>query len=230
MKYIENNGNITREYDVLVDVNILEEIIIELDTKCYRIVHEKIKVAAYSKDEALKRLSSAINSAGIPVNGLIEISNGYQDLDGNSNLPLVFDCDYLCKKSSQLVYILQKIINNYTSTLDFKNENNRLIDLLIGYKNSEELIPYYVRFKTLGEKIGNAFNNNDLKKLADYQIETQQLIIEKRNNEDFDFKLLSNLYQKAKDCFKLVLVSETVHYTYREKDSKIYKIGAIKKL
>ncbi len=37
-------------------------------------------------------------------------------------------------------------------------------------------------------------------------------LIDYENNKDFDFTLLRQLYEKAKACFKLVLLSKTIHY------------------
>ena len=110
MQYIENDGHVTREYEVRINVEELENIIRELDTKCYRIVNKKNKVAAKNKEEAIEKVNMAINSAGIKVNGLVEISEGYKDLVDYPGSLLIFDCDCLCKSSSQLVYILERIL------------------------------------------------------------------------------------------------------------------------
>ncbi len=227
MKYIVNNGQVTSEYDVKIDVEQLQEIIKQLDEKCYRIVNKKIKVAAYSKDEAIKRVNAAINASGEKINSLIEISNGYKDLVNYPGSPFVFDCECLCKQSSNLVYILQKVLYNYSSSLDYKRQNNRVIDLLIDYKNDEELIPYDIRMAECSKKMKSFLdsNSNDLKKQFSLQEESNNLLQEMQLNMNFDFNLLHDLYDKAKGCFEFVLVSETKHYNSNEEDVKVYKLG-----
>ena len=228
MKYIENDGHVTKEYNVEINIEELEKIIKELDLKCYRIINKRVKVAAYNKNEAIERVNMAINTAGIQVNGLIEISDGYRDFAKNPYSPYIYDCDCLCKESSQLVYILRKLLFNYQSKCGFKNQNNKLLDELINYQNSEELVPYEIRINDCYSKIKDFLNNNskDLEKLKNLDLQFTELSQEAKQNEGYDVTLLSDLYQKALGCFKLILVSEIIHY--KDRDNKVYELGVRK--
>ena len=229
MKYIENDGHITREFEVKINVENLESIIKELDSKCYRIVNRIVKVSAYNKEDAIEKINLAINSAKIKVNQLVKISDGYHDFVNNPQLPYIYDCECICKESSQLVYILKKLISNYQSRIDFKEQNNKLLDDLINYQNSEELLPYSVRIKDCYDEIKNYLNinSNDFVQFNSLNIKFDGLIHEFEQNKEYDFVLLYDLYKQALECFKLVILSETVHY--KDKNNKVYRLGVKEK-
>ena len=231
MQYIQNDGYVTYEYDVIIDEEKLRGIIKKLDESCYRVVNKKAQVSAPCKEEALRKLQREVNLAGVKVNGLIEISDGYKYFSGYSQELLFFDCDYLCKQSSNLVYILQRILANYSSQLDFKKQNNRLIDLLIGYANTDELKSFDVRGEECYKKIKDYFDSNkeDLDEQYRLQEESRILLQEIRLNMDFNFELLRKLYEEAKECFTFTLVNKTIHNKIND-SSKIYKLSENKVL
>ena len=95
-------------------------------------------------------------------------------------------------------------LSSYRSKSGFVTDNNRAIDLIMDYENHDELKTYQERMAEQGI--------------------TQELFDEYENNKEFDFNLLNDLYQKAKNCFKLVLISETVHYD-NDDNTRVYKLG-----
>ena len=223
MEYIINDGHVTRTYDVKLDVSKLEEIIVKLKKYCYRVVLKNINVIANNEKEAITKINSH-DANGIKIKKIVNISTKYEDIRKITKCPYVFKCEYLCKQNSYLVYILETILSNYRSSLNFKNQNNRLLDLLIQFENSEELKPYEKRIEEYEEKIWKQPSSDSLR----MKNELSQLLLDFDSNKDYDFDLLSDLYNHAKDCFSLVLVAETVHYKDLDKNSKIYKLGANK--
>lgn len=220
MEYIINDGHVTRTYDVKIDASKLEEIIVKLKKYCYRIVLKNINVIANNENEAITKINSH-DANGIKIKKIVNISTKYEDIRKITKCPYVFKCEYLCKQNSYLVYILETILSNYRSSLNFKNQNNRLIDLLLGYGNSDEIVPYEKRVRECRYKIHKSFSNDKLT----LENELSNLLIEMNNNINFDFSLLDELYKDAKECFELELVSETVHYNDRNKNIKLYKLG-----
>lgn len=223
MKYIENNGEITREYEVQINTKTLEEVIKELTEKCYRVVNRETKVFANNEEEAIEKIN-ANDKSGIKVKGLTNISE--KDNRGETLGLQVFNCEYLYKQNSELVKILETILSNYRSTLGFKNQNYREIDRLIQFKDSEELVPYTVRLLHLGEQTADAIKSNG-KVDKDLEEKVNATIQEADNNKEFDFTLLNDLYERAKDCFGFILVAETVHYNDSSKGTMVYKLGSI---
>ena len=220
MEYIENDGRVTRLYDVKIDTERLEDIVRELVEKCYRVTVKNVKVLANSEKEAVDKIN-AFDSEGIKVNRVVDVINQYEDLRKVTKCPFLYDCEYLCNENTYLVYILQMLLKNYYSTLNFKKQNNRLIDLLIGYSNSDELKSYEERISECKEKMKE--NYSDTKTIKE---ELTHLIVERNNNKNFNFELLTKLYNDAKECFNLELVSETIHYKDVDEHFKTYKLGA----
>ncbi len=173
MRYIENDGYKTCEYDIKINTSKLEKVIKELDSKCYRIIDKTINVTALSKEDAIRKINMITNAAGEKVNDILSISEGYKDMVNYPNSPFIFDCKCLHKESSDLVIILRKLLNNYLSKLDFKKENNRLLDLLFMFESN-------IHFNMSSEN-------------------------------DYNYELLHELYEKALDCFNGQLISETIH-------------------
>ena len=229
MRYIENDGHVTREYGVNINVEQLQKIIDELRERCSRIINSKIKVADSDKDEAIKKINIAINSGKADVNELIEISDACEDTISYSKKMKIFDCNCLCRESSYLEQILQTLLNSYQSSLDYKKQNNHMIDLLIGYENNNELKPYSVRIKECTEKMIDLHSSNcgDMNTFNEMQKELESLLNESHNNPNYDFELLYKLYQMAKSCFRLTLLSQTIHYKDIDKnpDAYVYKLG-----
>ena len=224
MKYIENDGHVTREYEVKINTEELEEIIRELSKRCYRFVNKETRVAANNEEEALEKIN-AMDKSGIKVNRLTNISNEYPRETLSTGLQ-VFDCEYLLRQNSQLVYILETILSNYRSSLDFKNQNYKFIDLLINFENSLELVPYDNRLNTYKDEILNA--RDDVVKQKNIKREVEATMQEMEYNSHYNFELLDALYQRAKECFDLILVAETVHYKDLDSNPKIYKLGTKK--
>ena len=139
MEYIRNDGNVTRIYDVVININKLLNVIRELDANCYHEVYKIEKIIAYSRDEAISIVNNTRNTAGLKINKLIDISDSYKDLVMDENSPYIFDCEMFSKESIELACILKKIIINYKYKDAFKNQNNYLIDALYEYKNCSEL-------------------------------------------------------------------------------------------
>ena len=220
MEYIINDGHVTRTYDVKIDVQKLEEIIIKLKEFCYHVVLKHVKVIANSENEAITKINS-LDAEGIRIKKVVNMSTKYEDLRKITKCPYVFECEYLCKENSYLVYILEMLLKNYRSSLNFKNQNNRLIDLLLGYGNSDEMVPYEKRVRECKYKIYKSSSHDKL----DLENELSNLLIEMNNNINLDFSLLAKLYKSAKECFDLEMVSETVHYKDRQDKAKVYNLG-----
>ena len=220
MNYIINDGHVTYEYDVKINDSELEKIINELDEKCYFMVAKNIKVSANNEEEVITKIN-ANNNSDVKINKLVKVPDRYYSLKDITECQFVFECEYLCKQSSYLASLLRMLLFNYRSTLEFKKQNNRLIDLLISYQNNEELKPFLKRIDEYEEKIWkNPSSCSPLMKK-----ELSNLLLEFEYNKDYNFELLASLYQKAKDCFELVLVSETVHYKDFNHSPKVYKLG-----
>ena len=194
MEYIKNNGVVTKKYEVIINTERLQNIIKELETRCFHEVHKIIKVTAYNSIEARFKLREETNSAGIKKYEILSVSNGYKDFITNDGSIYMYDCEVIEKESSQLVDILNKLIFNYNSKVNFKKENNRLIDLLYNYPNSGEIKSLEI----------NQNNNN--------------------NNPYFNSFHLLNLYCEAMECINFVLLEEIKHDHYENKGIKVYKL------
>ena len=58
MRYIEQNQNVTMEYEVVIDEEKLKSIINELNEKCSRVVKKDAKVTSSSIEEAMAKITS----------------------------------------------------------------------------------------------------------------------------------------------------------------------------
>ena len=204
MKYIEKNESVTREYEVVINDVELENIIKELNENCCRAIKKSVRVTSGSKEEAIKRINSA-NNHGINVVRELEMGDSYNHLKTFSKPQYVYECEFYFKQVSYLAYLLTIALNSYRSKLGFTTDDNRTIDLILNYENNEELKSYKERMAEQGI--------------------TEDLYFEYENNKDFDFELLKELYEKAKECFRLVLISETIHYDDAIDQNRVYKLG-----
>lgn len=204
MKYIEKNENVTREYEVVINDKELLEIVNELNAKCSRSLKVSTNVTAYDENEALEKINkirkNEINS--ITKSELPEYNKGSL----NTNKPLyLFECEYFRKQNPYLAYLLTTALTSYRSIVGANVNSNNTIGMLVDYADSDELKPYEVRMARDGI--------------------TKELYDEYENNKDFDFALLNELYEKAKKCFKLVLLSETISYDNVDEKQRVYKLG-----
>ncbi len=203
MKYIEEIGNVTKEYDVKINDVELENIINELDEKL-RIRCRGIQdVMAVSEDDAAKKLSNG-NKTDIKILSQKRANELYKGLPSNNNL-FIFKCEFLVNNYTYLSYILKSILGYYREKNSIVTGESRAINLLLDYANDAELVP----FEELMAR--NGITN---------------ILYEKyENNKDFDFALLKELYERALACFELKLVKETETTTYEEGVGKVYKFG-----
>ena len=81
MKYIVNKGNITYEYNVKLNVEALDVIRRELETKCYRIINKETKVYANNEQEAIEKINPSDRS-GIRVKKLTDDFSAMINKDG----------------------------------------------------------------------------------------------------------------------------------------------------
>ena len=92
---------------------------------------------------------------------------------------------------------------------------------MIAYANSDEMKIYRKRIFECESRVLKARSSD----IINLNKELSALILEMNNNMHLDFNLLNKLYNNAKECFELELVSEIVHYSDKEKDIKLYKLG-----
>ncbi len=191
MKYIEKNEKVTKEYEVLFNEEELVNIISELNNKCCRRVKKIEKVGCNSEKEALARFSS---------NGIHDVHVIGKTMQNNGNNPCkyIYEVMFYYEQLPSLSYILNSILRAYR-VIDKEIDVTEAINQLIAYKNSDELKPYQARMGETGI--------------------SEELYLEYENNKDFDFELLSELYQKSLSCFQAELVSKTIHYT----DNRVVK-------
>ena len=233
MNYIENDGHITREYDVKINDIELERIIKELDEKCSFTVLRNIKVCANNEEEVLEKIN-ANNNSDVKINKLVKVPDKYYLLKDITACPFVFECEYFCKQSSYLASLLRVLLFNYHSSLNFRKQDSRLIDNLVYYQNNDELKPFKDRIANYEEEILNFKHRNNTSYELEYKNQIENKLLEtlsmEKYNVDYDFELLADLYKQAKECFELVLVSETVHYKDLDHCPKVYKLGEKKSL
>lgn len=203
MNYTETNENITREYKVIIDDAKLQSVIKELNEKCCRALKKTIRVTSSSKEEAIEKINSN-NNYGISIVKEIELSDSFGHLKSFASPQYIYECEFYYNQISYLEYLLNIILTAYRSKYGTSLDVSKSINLILDYENNDELKTYQERMANEGI--------------------TKELYFEYENNKDFDFKLLRELYQKAKECFKLVLISETINYDI-EKEAKVYKLG-----
>jgi len=206
MRYIEKENNVTKEYEVIIDDVELEKIIKELNARCCRIVKANTNVMSTSKEMAIDKISFNGNRE-VNIVKEIELADSQNHLNEFAKPQFIYECEYFYKQVTYLEYLLSIILRSYRSKNNANNSENA-IKLLLNYENNDELIPYIERMARDGIK--------------------EDLLLEYENNKDYDFELLNKLYQRAKDCFKLILISETIHYDNNENNSKVYKLGTRK--
>ena len=206
MIYIENNENVTREYEVLIDDGKLESVIKKLNEKCCRALKKTVRVTSNSKEEAIERINSTDNH-GINIVREIELSDNYGHLKDFTKQQYIYECEFYYNQVSYLEYLLNIVLMSYRSKFGMSTDVSKSLNLILDYENNDELKTYQERMALEGI--------------------TKELYFEYENNKDFDFELLHSLYQEAKECFKLKLVSETIHYDL-ENDAKVYKLGTRK--
>ena len=230
MNYIENDGHITKEYDVKINDSKLEQIIMELDNKCSFLVNKVVKVLAHDKNEAIMKVTA--NNEEIKVNRVSVVSSKNVVLNDIGECPYVFECEYLSKQSSYLASLLRVILFNYRSSLDFKKQNSGLIDRLIDYQNNEELMCFEERIRKYKSELLDIYHErgkrNDLEYQTQMEDKLSKTILLMQNNENYDFKLLARLYEESKKCFEFILTKETIHYKDINNNPKVYKLGTKK--
>ena len=163
-----------------------------------------VRVTGSSEEEAMERINSTDNH-GISVVRKIDFSEGFNHLKNFNKQQYIYECEFYFKQISYLEYLLNIALNSYRAKSNYVANNNRTINLINDYENSDELKTYQERMAENGI--------------------TQELFDEYENNKDFDFNLLNELYQRAKKCFKLVLMSETIHYESVKDNPRVYKLG-----
>ena len=182
MRYIEKNENVTREYEVIINVEKLNEIVNELNEKCSHVIKKTAKITSGSQEEALNKISSYCKKA-INILSVLDanaLSDDYSFLRKFSKPQYVFEYEFDYTQTPYLSYLLTLLINNYRMDIDFTEYLKQLVD----YENGAEL---------------NAYKE----KMAEEGI-TEKLYSE--------YELLYGLYQAAKDCFRIRLLSETITY------------------
>ena len=194
MRYIENNDNVTREYEVIIDENKLSEVIKQLNEKCSRNVMKIMNVTSTTREKAIEKIN-ATNKDGISV--IREVREADDTLSGQH----MFECEICFVQNPYLAYLLNACLASYRSNADLSFVINQIIE----YENNTELMTYPERLAKNGGMVNNP-----------------ELYYEYVNNQDFDFELLRSLYQEAKDCFKLAMISETKYY---EPDDNCKKLG-----
>ena len=218
MEYIKNNGITTKRFEVIINKEKLKNIISELDERCFHIVHKTIKVTAYNRVEARFKLQTKTNSTDTNICEIIDVSDGYKGLVNNDDSLYTFDCEVLAKEKSKLSDILNKLIVNYNSKVNFKKENNRLVDLLYNYPSSDEVKSYDTKLFEL-DQMANEFDNVD-----ELKIKKDEVLEDKKNNPHFNPVYLLYLYGEAMSCINFVLLEEIKHDYYESKGIKVYKI------
>ena len=204
MKYIEKNENVTREYEVFINDEELLKIVNELNEKCCRALKVSTNITAYNEEEAFEKINKIKKSevSSITKSELQE----YNKSSVKTKKPIyLFECEYFRKQNTYLAYLLTTALRSYRSAVGASKDSDNTIGLLIDYANSDELKPYELRMAENGI--------------------TKELFDEYENNKDFDFALLNELYEKAKECFKLVLVSEKINYENMDEKQRVYKLG-----
>ena len=188
MRYIEQNQNVTMEYEVIIDEEKLRKIIQELNEKCSHVIRQSTRVTSGSREEALEKISSDDRS-DINVTSVYDadtLGDGYEFLMGFTRPHFVFECEYSYRQPPYLAYLLTGILNSYPSNKDMTDT----INLLINYENDKELKSYRDRMEREGIT----------KEVYD------------------EYELLYGLYQAARDSIKGKLVSEVIHYYNDEND------------
>ena len=109
MKYIEENENITREYEVKINVAELENIINELHEKCCRSVKKSVRVTSGSKEEAIEKINSS-NNHGISVAREIGLTDDFKYLKSFSRPQYIYECEFYFNQISYLEYLLSIIL------------------------------------------------------------------------------------------------------------------------
>lgn len=200
MKYIEENENTTREYEVKINDIELERIIGELEKRCCRAKNVSINVTASNEEEALQKLN-VIKKNEVDIVKKNEVFDNKIKPAGPKSY--MYECKYYYQQVPYLSHLLTVILTYYRyqpKTADI----TKTIDSLLEYKDSNELKPYEELMAMNGV--------------------TEELYLEYEHNKNFDFVFLNGLYEEAMKCFTLKLVSETKHYN-DEESAKIYKLG-----
>ncbi len=201
MKYIEENEYLTREFEVSINEAELERIKSELEKYCCRNKNVSINVTASDEKEAIQKVNS-IKKNEVSVVRKNEILNNEKKLINNKAM-YMYECQYYYQQIPYLAHLLNIILNSYRYQPKIA-DITKAVDSLVEYENNDELKPY----EWLMAKNGI----------------TEELYLEYEHNKDFDFKLLNDLYQQAKKCFTLVLISETIHYDDEDKEFRTYKL------
>ena len=182
MRYIEQNQNVTMEYEVVIDEDKLKSIINELNEKCSRVVKKDAKVTSSSIEEAMAKITSP-NKTDISIKNILnalDLGDEYEFLKRFTKPQFVFEYEFNYRQAPYLAYLLTVILGSYHTNADM----TRYLDELVDYENGEEL-------------------NSYKKKMAEEGI-TQELYSE--------YELLYGLYQAAKECFRKKLKSEIIVY------------------
>ena len=204
MKYIEKNDNVIREYEVVIDDEKLSSIVEELSQKCCRASKVSANVTAYDENEAIDKLNK-ISKSEINFIKKSELESYGKSSQNGGKQQYLYECQFFYKQNPYLYYILTCALKSYRSTVGSNSDSDNTINMIIDYADSDELKPYEVRMAEEGI--------------------TKELFDEYENNKDFDFALLNELYQKAKECFKLILISEKINYENIDEKQRVYKLG-----
>lgn len=216
MKYLEQNDNCTRTYEITVDEERLRELVILLDRDCSLKRVGMRMLSAYTRKDAIDKIKKVTNHAGVLENldfGNINLTKNHGWYPGQE-----YDANYeaVYNDSVNLVYWIE-------SLLEYKDINDEFFENLciecykdiINYKNSIDFVPFEERVKIAENRLNEALISQSSENLLELTKAYANACIEAKLNKNYNYQRLAEIYIDVLSCFKLVLIEEVKRFNKR---------------
>ena len=211
MKYIKQEDNVTKTFEVEFDMERIKELIALLDRDCYvRRVGEQM-VPAKFRNEAEETIKGMVNKAGLPVNEVYKLGELTKGPFWYHGLPLDANYQAIYKDSVGLVKNLNFIFENQNDPF-FYDYCVKALEEINDYGNSIDFVPFNARVEVANDKLDEQLKNKD-ENILDNIKEYAFAVVEAKLNPNYNFQRLAELYMEVLKCIKYRLVEETIRYT-----------------
>ena len=210
MIIVKEDKNRKKVYEVKIDIERLKEIVTKLDQECYvRLLGER-KVFAYTVEEAKRIIKDLKLNEGVDEVETFKILKLETDGLWYHGLPYTAKYEAIYRNSCSLAKDLHFLLNEHNESRYYKECLNRLTRLM-GHGNSDYFETFKEKTKEASEQV-DAARQNYIKGLMPALKLYGQAQIEEKLNEHYNYDRLKELYNEARECFKYVLIEDTIKY------------------
>lgn len=218
MIIVKDNKDRKRVYEVKIDTDKLKEIIQKLDQECYVRLFGERKIEAYTIDEAKRIIKNLKLTDGVGEVETFKILALDTDALWYHGLPYTARYEAIYRRSCSLACDLHFLLNNHNERRYYNECLKRLIRLM-GQDTSDYFETFKAKTKMASEQVDTA-RQNYVKGLIPALKAYGQAQIEEKLNDQYDYEKLKELYEEARECFKYVLIEDTIKYDSSSDEAK----------